>query len=165
MVIDKIHSVEIKNKAFLTDPFLLKKLVGEMHCALSTGPVIDYNSLRRFNHIQKHKFNPFGYDLRKGEDFSFSQPFYRKNYLLHKLIRINKEFKFVKNHLKNYQQLTCREKEIIQLLSEGRNNPKIAEQLYISRHTVEEHRKHINCKLNVHSLPFLMQYAYSFNLI
>lgn len=73
------------------------------------------------------------------------------------------EFKF--RHLKQFQQLTQREKQILTLLAEGLNNPKIADQLFISRQTVETHRKHINRKLNIKHFRDVMSYALAFDLI
>ena len=76
----------------------------------------------------------------------------------HKLNRIQKEIRFAQDNLNKYQKLTSREREIIKLLAIGNNNPKIAEQLFISRYTVEQHRKNINSKLSVKSFPQLMVY-------
>jgi len=154
-----------KCRKTLSDPYRLKKLVRELEEAFVTGPTIDYNSLQRFTYNNKNKYNPFGYDLRKGEKLKNRSSFYRRNRLRHKLIRIRKEFNFVKNNIVSYQELTLREKEIIQLLAKGNNNPEIAERLFISRCTVEQHRKHINHKLKIRSFPHLMDYCYAFNLV
>ena len=48
-------------------------------------------------------------------------------------------------------QLTDREKEITVLLSEGWSCPKIAEKLFLSKHTVKTHCKNIYRKLGVNS--------------
>ncbi len=64
-----------------------------------------------------------------------------------------------------FKSLTLREKEIIQLLSKGDSNPEIANKLYISRRTVEQHRKNINRKLDVHRLPQVITFAYAFDLV
>lgn len=45
--------------------------------------------------------------------------------------------------------LTNREKEILCLVAQGLSNREIAEQLFVSRYTVESHIKHIYCKLSV----------------
>lgn len=73
------------------------------------------------------------------------------------------EFKF--RHLKQFQQLTAREKQILKLLAQGLNNPKIADRLFISRQTVETHRKHINRKLGINHYRDVMNYALAFDLI
>lgn len=55
--------------------------------------------------------------------------------------------------------LTAREREIVQLLAEGKSNKEIADLLEISVKTVETHRSHIMSKLNLHSLSDLVRYA------
>jgi len=55
--------------------------------------------------------------------------------------------------------LSPREREIIQLLAEGKNNSEVAEMLYISVKTVETHRAHIMEKLNLHSIAELVHYS------
>lgn len=52
-----------------------------------------------------------------------------------------------------YASLTSREKEIMQLVSHGFSSKEIALKLFISRHTVESHRKHILHKLSVKNAP------------
>jgi len=55
--------------------------------------------------------------------------------------------------LEEHASLTAREKEIIHLVSEGLSSKEIAAKLFISRHTVESHRKHILQKLRVKNAP------------
>ena len=55
------------------------------------------------------------------------------------------------------ENLSKRELEIAQLLVQGIDNERIAEQLFISPHTVHTHRKSIFKKLNIHSLVELMK--------
>jgi DNA-binding CsgD family transcriptional regulator len=55
--------------------------------------------------------------------------------------------------LNDHASLTRREKEIMQLVSEGLSSKEIAAKLFISRHTVESHRKHILHKLSVRNSP------------
>lgn len=82
-----------------------------------------------------------------------------------KLNRIRKQEQFRRIHLHRFYSLTNREKEILQCLAEGDNNPAIGEKLFISRRTVEQHRKHINSKLKVKSPADLWSYALAFNLV
>jgi len=56
-------------------------------------------------------------------------------------------------------QLSAREREVIQLLAEGKSNNEVAEILYLSSKTVETHRAHIMQKLNLHSVVGLVHYA------
>jgi two-component system, NarL family, response regulator NreC len=58
-----------------------------------------------------------------------------------------------------YELLTNREREILQLLAEGRTNKEVANMLNLSLYTVETHRTHILQKLNMHSVPELILYA------
>lgn len=60
-----------------------------------------------------------------------------------------------------YNALTPREREIVQLLAEGKNAKKIAVDLGISIKTVEAHRRQIMKKLKVHSIAQLTKYAIS----
>ncbi len=83
----------------------------------------------------------------------------------HKLRRIILQQEFKKNNHQKYSCLTLREIEIIKLVASGNNNPKIADILFISRFTVEQHRKNINRKLQIKSLPHLIQYALAFDLL
>jgi DNA-binding NarL/FixJ family response regulator len=55
--------------------------------------------------------------------------------------------------------LTLREREVLQLISEGSTTRKIAERINISIKTVETHRKNIMDKLNLHTVAELTRYA------
>ena len=57
------------------------------------------------------------------------------------------------------RQLTPREREIVQLLAEGKSNKEIATFLNISVKTAETHRANIMLKLNFHSVTELVRYA------
>lgn len=59
----------------------------------------------------------------------------------------------------SYDLLTDREKEILQLLAEGRSNKEVANLLDLSVYTVETHRKNIMLKLNLHSTAEIVLYA------
>jgi DNA-binding NarL/FixJ family response regulator len=58
-----------------------------------------------------------------------------------------------------HEILTNREREILQLMSEGNSTIRIAKVLFISPKTVESHRANIMDKLNIHNLPELTKYA------
>ena len=55
--------------------------------------------------------------------------------------------------------LTDREREALQLVSEGKSTKDVADQLNISVKTVETHRRNIMEKLNLHSMAELTKYA------
>ena len=59
----------------------------------------------------------------------------------------------------SYDLLTDREKEILQLLAEGRSNKEVANILDLSTYTVETHRTHLMQKLNLHSSAEIVLYA------
>lgn len=59
----------------------------------------------------------------------------------------------------SYELLTEREKEILQLLAEGRSNKECARQLGLSPYTVETHRTRLMQKLDLHSTADLVLYA------
>ena len=64
-----------------------------------------------------------------------------------------------------YGTLTPREQEVIRLLAEGLSTKKIAEKLFISPKTVENHRSNIMNKLDLHSTHELVRYAARLGLI
>ncbi len=55
--------------------------------------------------------------------------------------------------------LSPREREVLQLLAEGRNVKEIGGRLHVSPKTVETHRRNIMEKLDLHSLPELTKFA------
>lgn len=58
-----------------------------------------------------------------------------------------------------YDLLTPREREILQLIAEGKSNKDIANLLNLSVYTVESHRSNLMEKLNLRGLPELILYA------
>ena len=64
-----------------------------------------------------------------------------------------------KGSVDTYELLTAREREILQLLAEGKSNKEVATKLNISLYTVETHRGRILQKLNLHSAAELVLYA------
>ena len=57
------------------------------------------------------------------------------------------------------ERLTSREREIVQLLSEGKSSKEVASLLSISVKTAETHRANIMRKLEIHSVSELVRYA------
>lgn len=62
-------------------------------------------------------------------------------------------------------RLTPREREILQLLAEGKSNKEVASLLGISVNTAEAHRANIMVKLDLHSVTELVHYAIRNNII
>jgi DNA-binding NarL/FixJ family response regulator len=59
----------------------------------------------------------------------------------------------------SYDLLTDREKEILQLLAEGRSNKEVATLLNVGLSTVETHRANLMSKLNLHNTAEIVLYA------
>jgi two-component system, NarL family, response regulator NreC len=58
-----------------------------------------------------------------------------------------------------YDLLTPREREVLQLIAEGKSNKEVANLLNLSVYTVETHRSNIMQKLNLKGVPELILYA------
>ncbi len=73
--------------------------------------------------------------------------------------------KFSKSRMPVPPTLTNREREMLQLLAEGKTTKEIASGLHVSIKTVETHRRNIMSKLNSHSVADLIKYALREGLI
>jgi DNA-binding NarL/FixJ family response regulator len=58
-----------------------------------------------------------------------------------------------------FSVLTAREREVLQLMAEGKSTKQIADRLIVSVKTIETHRQQIMNKLNIHSVAELTKYA------
>ena|GEM_PF-1507879 len=63
------------------------------------------------------------------------------------------------------EQLTTRQREILQFIAQGENTKQIADLLQISPKTVEYHRMKLMTGLNVHDIPGLVRFAMRVGLI
>jgi two-component system response regulator NreC len=59
----------------------------------------------------------------------------------------------------SYDQLSDREREVLQLIAEGYGNREISEQLFVSVKTVEAHKSRIMSKLEINNMAQLVKYA------
>lgn len=59
----------------------------------------------------------------------------------------------------SYELLTDREREVLQLLAEGKSNKEVATILDLSTYTVETHRTNLMHKLNLHNTAEIVLYA------
>jgi DNA-binding NarL/FixJ family response regulator len=59
----------------------------------------------------------------------------------------------------NLSELTTRERQVVQLLAEGKGNKDVAVAMRVSVKTVESHRSNINRKLSIRSTSDLVRYA------
>ena len=63
------------------------------------------------------------------------------------------------------EQLTSRQREILQLIGEGKNTKEIASNLEISVKTVEAHRLQVMERLRIHDVPGLVRFAIRTGLV
>ena len=63
------------------------------------------------------------------------------------------------------EQLTARQREVLQMIAEGKNTKEIASTLGISVKTVEAHRLQLMARLNIHDVPGLVRYAIRSGLV
>jgi DNA-binding NarL/FixJ family response regulator len=87
--------------------------------------------------------------------------YYSKEVLSILLNRVKKEAK-ISNKTK---QLTERELEIVKLIAMEYSSEQIAEKLFISKHTVDTHRKNILQKTETRTLVGLIRFAYENSLL
>lgn len=84
------------------------------------------------------------------------------------IARVNKTLDqntYIRANYRKFAILTNREKEIISLLANGKSTKDIAEQLFISHHTVSTHRKNLIYKIECHSFAELLRFAMAFDLV
>jgi two-component system, NarL family, invasion response regulator UvrY len=95
------------------------------------------------------------YSVAKGEKF-----------FCHKILNIIMEKHFSPEPVEVVAGiLTVRETEILKFLASGYSTQKVADELYLSPHTVHTHRKSIIKKLNIKSPTEFVIYALDFGLI
>ena len=85
--------------------------------------------------------------------------------ITYKIERLLEEKEMMRNQLPRYVLLTKREKEIIKLLVSGKKSNEIAEALFISVATVEQHRKNIKNKIDIKNLPEMVRFAQAFDML
>jgi DNA-binding NarL/FixJ family response regulator len=71
----------------------------------------------------------------------------------------------IANRKSPLEELTGRQREVLQLIAEGQNTKQIAEILKVSPKTVEYHRMKLMDCLNVHDIPGLVRFALRVGLI
>lgn len=63
------------------------------------------------------------------------------------------------------EDITTREKDVLQLICEGLRSREIADKLFISAHTVETHRRNIMLKFNINKSSALVKFAIENHLV
>ncbi|QVY64337.1 response regulator transcription factor [Polaribacter sp. Q13] len=108
------------------------------------------------------KAGAFGYLLKDGDAdeliIAINTVMQSKKYLSKE---INQEFLSVLKEKKAIEkaQLSSREKEVLQLISEGNSSKQIGDILFLSPKTVDVHRNNIMKKIDLYTIPELTKYA------
>lgn len=71
---------------------------------------------------------------------------------------------YLRKNMNKFSQLTKREKQIVKLVAQGKSTKQIAEELYLSHHTISTHRKNINHKLGFKSIMDWERFVQAFDL-
>jgi DNA-binding CsgD family transcriptional regulator len=96
---------------------------------------------------------------------TFACPISELNHLTPKVKRLLEENNFLRKNQARFAQLTRRERQVLQLLVQGKNSVAIAKELFIAANTVITHRRNINAKLHPETQHDLSRYAYAFDLV
>ncbi|MBL7872228.1 MAG: response regulator transcription factor [Cyclobacteriaceae bacterium] len=86
-------------------------------------------------------------------------------YLSKSLQKQAEDKQFFQDHYANKMKLTRRELELIQHFAKGKLSQQIADELFLSAHTVDTHRKNILRKLKLSSLVELVNFAHENKLV
>jgi len=70
-----------------------------------------------------------------------------------------------RNHARESDPLTAREKEVLRLIADGKTTKEVASQLNISVKTAESHRARMMEKLDIHETATLVRYAIRTGLV
>jgi len=105
--------------------------------------------------------------LLKGLEAITNDEYFLDSSLSHEVVKRLIEFPIQEAKVSDasYRTLTPREQEILRLLAEGLPTKEIADKLFISPKTVENHRTNIMNKLDLHSAHDLVRYAAKLGLI
>lgn len=105
--------------------------------------------------------------LLQGIDAVLKGEYFLDSSVSHKVVQRLMEFPKEEAKItdRGYDALTSREQEVMVLLAEGRSAREIAEKLFVSPRTVENHRTSIMRKLDLHSNHELIRYAAKLGLI
>lgn len=95
----------------------------------------------------------------------FQAKYNRPSFTAKRISKFLSERKYAQRHVEKFKALTRREREIISLVLQGLHNGQIADKLFISRRTVEQHRKNINAKLSINNFAQLFRFGYAFEMV
>ncbi len=92
-------------------------------------------------------------------------PLHPLSHLTPQVARLLDEHVFLRAKQPLFALLTRRERQVLALLALGKNSAAIADELFISAHTVITHRRNINAKLHPETQHELARFAYAFDLV
>ena len=79
--------------------------------------------------------------------------------------RSARKSKYHRNHIELHEDLTARERDVLQLIAKGYENQRIADELFISLKTVKTHVSNILAKLEVSDRTQAAVYAFQHHLV
>ncbi len=81
------------------------------------------------------------------------------------LQEVSKKVEYHRNHMELHEELTARERDVLQLIAKGYENQRIADDLFISLKTVKTHVSNILAKLEVSDRTQAAVYAFQHHLV
>ena len=78
---------------------------------------------------------------------------------------VSKKVEYHRNHMELHEELTARERDVLQLIAKGYENQRIADELFISLKTVKTHVSNILAKLEVSDRTQAAVYAFQHHLV
>lgn len=151
------HLIEINKSADFSDPSFI----------LSTFQHLSLNPIHK-KEKDKHNYSwCFSSKKKFNEELTISitQPLNELGQVYHQVEQLLENTFFLEQSFRKFDTLTRREREIMGLIAKGATSEQIAEQLFISPHTVNTHRKNIWKKLEIKSYLELIQFAEHFDLL
>ena len=166
---DEIHTLFQKGMSYLpeiSDVFLLNRAKAK---AKELDTLNDHEKVGSYLQCITLNNKPSLYYTNKillDEDWSLNTSFFFKDYpLLEKLLKeLVPEGKEGTIQWQRFQTLTKSEKKILKLLAEGNSNEQVSNILFITKSTVQTHRKNIYKKLDVANTVELVKASYALEL-
>ena len=144
----------------IVDGLVLTKLLTQEYPSILVLAVSMYD--QRIDVIEMVQAGARGYvtkDVEKKELITAIHTLMKGELYFSKKLPYNIKDWFEAENDTNEKSLTKREKEILQLLVKGRTSLQMADQLKISRYTIDTHRKNIHKKLGIKTNTGLVKYG------
>ena len=87
------------------------------------------------------------------------------NHVTHTVARLLDENNFLRQKAEDFAKLSAREKQVLGMIALSKSNQEISDELFLSLHTVQTHRKNIKRKLQAENNFALQEFARAFDLI